>query len=217
MRTFEEIYKICRPYTMTSEARMKKLYESVVYINEKGIEGSFVECGVYKGGSVMNMILTQLNYPGHLVHTYLYDTFSGMTQHDKFDITYEGIPASEILKNSRKLAIASLESVKKNLNLTGYPEGFLHFRKGDVAETLLVEPPEKIAILRLDTDWYMSTKICLEKLYPKLVSGGVLILDDYGYWQGARKATDEYFASIGINPEFQPIDKGIGAVFYIKN
>ena len=67
--------------------------------------------------------------------------------------------------------------------------------QGDVAETLLESKnlPEKIAILRLDTDWYESTRIELERLYPLLEPGGVLIIDDYGHFDGARKAVDEYF------------------------
>ena len=205
---FNEIYKISSPFTMTSLKRMEKLHQSVVYVNENNIEGSFVECGVYKGGSVMNMALTQLNYT-KLIHIYLFDTFEGMTPRGKHDIDYRG-------KTDFKKCICSLDEVKKNVALTNYPQGFLHYRKGDVKDTLQKDIPEKIAILRLDTDWYESTKIELEVLYPKLVSGGILILDDYGYWKGARKAVDEYFASNKINPKFEAIDEGIGAVSHTK-
>lgn len=200
---------------MTSLKKMERLHESIIYINENDIEGDYVECGVFKGGSIMNMALTQLNYP-KLVHIYLYDTFEGMTPHGDFDINHRGISASRILKNPSKMCICSLEQVKKNLSLTGYPEDYLHFLKGDVAVTLKENLPEKISLLRLDTDWYESTKIELEVLYPRLVFGGVLILDDYGYWRGARKATDDYFSSIGINPKFEPMESGISGVLFIK-
>jgi O-methyltransferase len=213
---FKQIYEISRPYTMTSRERMKRLYESVVYINEKDIEGSFVECGVYKGGSVMNMALTQLNY-NRKVHIYLYDTFEGMTPQTEHDVNHMGVPAARILKNPSKMCVCSLEDVKKNLSLTTYPKEFLHFRKGDVATTLKSDLPEKISLLRLDTDWYESTKVELEALYPRLAPGGILILDDYGYWKGARKATDEYFSSIGIKPKFEAIEPGISAVLFTKN
>lgn len=212
---FKQVYEISKPFTMTSLKRMERLYEAVIYINENNIEGSFVECGVYKGGSIMNMALTQLKY-NKIVHIYLYDTFEGMTTEGGFDINHRGVPASRILKNPSKKCICSLEQVKKNVSLTNYPQEFLHFRQGDVAVTLKEKVPEKISLLRLDTDWYESTKIELEILYPKLVKGGVLILDDYGYWKGARKATDDYFSSIGVKPEFEPIEEGISAVIFIK-
>lgn len=212
---FKQIYEISSPFTMTSLKRMQRLHESINYLNKNKIEGAYVECGVYKGGSVMNMALTQLNFK-KMVHIYLYDTFEGMTSSGEFDINHRGVLASRILKNPSKKCICSLEEAKKNLKLTGYPKEFLHFCQGDVAITLKQQVPEKIALLRLDTDWYESTKIELESLYPKLVKGGVLILDDYGYWRGARKATDDYFKSIGVRPKFEPIEAGVSAVAFIK-
>ncbi|MBI2593918.1 class I SAM-dependent methyltransferase [Candidatus Daviesbacteria bacterium] len=194
---------------------MEKLHGSIIYINENNIEGAYVECGVFKGGSIMNIALTQLNY-NKIVHIYLYDTFEGMTPQGEFDVNHRGVPASRILKNPGKMCICSLEEVQQNLSLTGYPKEFLHYRKGDVAVTLKEKVPEKISLLRLDTDWYESTKIELEVLYPRLVKGGVLILDDYGYWKGARKAADDYFASIGIKPVFEPIEEGVSAVLLFK-
>ena len=212
---FQEIYKISAPYTVTSLKRMEKLYGSIIYINKNNIEGDYVECGVYKGGSVMNMALTQLNYPKK-VHIHLYDTFEGMTPQTEFDVNHMGVSASRILRNPRKNCVCSLEQVQKNVSLAHYPEEFLHYHKGDVALTLKKDIPEKISLLRLDTDWYESTKLELEVLYPRLVKGGILILDDYGYWKGARKATDDYFASIGIDPKLEPIEEGVSAVFCIK-
>jgi len=212
---FEQIYKICSPYTITSVARMRKLHESVIYLNENNINGAYIECGVFKGGSVMNMALTQLKFDKK-VHIYLYDTFEGMTPEGDCDINYQGVSASKILRNPNKRCVCSLEQVKKNMSLTGYPEKYLHYCKGDITVTFQSGIPERISLLRLDTDWYESTKAGLEVFYPKLVNGGVLIFDDYGYWRGSRKATDDYFMSIGVNPILEPIDEGVGAVFYIK-
>lgn len=212
---FLQIYQIASPYTMTSLKKMEALNKSVIYINENNIDGALVECGVFKGGSVMNMALTQLQYPD-LRHIYLYDTFEGMTPAGEFDINHRGIPASIILKKPSKKCIAPLEEVKQNIYLTNYPKEFLHFIKGDVAQTLKQNPPPKIAVLRLDTDWYESTKAELEILYPKLAKGGVLILDDYGYWKGARKAVDDYFDSLKIHLKLKPMDEGISGVIYIK-
>jgi O-methyltransferase len=78
----------------------------------------------------------------------------------------------------------------------GYPEEQIHFVEGPVEETVPGSAPAELALLRLDTDWYESTKHELEHLYPRLARGGVLILDDYGYWQGARRAVDEYLAGL---------------------
>lgn len=215
MKDFKQIYQISAPFTMTSLKKMQRLHESIVYINQNNIEGSFVECGVFKGGSVMNMALTQLKFK-KIVHIYLYDTFEGMTPSGEFDVNYRGVSAKSILQNPSKMCICSLDQVRSNLKLTGYPQEFLHFRKGDVTVTLKNEAPQTIALLRLDTDWYESTRIELEVLYPNLIKGGVLILDDYGYWKGARKAVDDYFSSIGITPKFEPIEEGISGVLYIK-
>lgn len=164
----------------------------------------------------MIMALTQMKF-NKSAHIYLYDTFEGMTPAGAYDINYQGVSASEILRNPRKRCICALEQVKENIGLIRYPEEYLHYCKGDVAVTLKEEIPDKISLLRLDVDWYTPTKIGLEMLYPKLVTGGVLILDDYGYWLGSRKATDDYFAFIGINPAFKQIDEGVGAVFHIKS
>ena len=213
---FKQIYSICAPYTMTSEDKMRALYNAVRYINNCAIEGSFVECGVYKGGSVMNMALTQQNY-ARLVHMYLYDTFEGMTAATDHDITYHGHSAAHILKNPEKKCVCSEEDVRKHVFSTGYAPEFFHFVKGDVVQTLQKVIPPKIALLRIDTDWYESTKAILEHLFPQLVKGGVMILDDYDYWRGARKAVDEYFAANNITPSFIPMGPGISGVVFFNH
>jgi predicted O-methyltransferase YrrM len=91
---------------------------------------------------------------------------------------------------------ASLDQVSQNFAAAGLSTKTSHFVKGDVMETLKDNLPEQISVLRLDTDWYESTRFELEVLYPRLSKGGVLIIDDYGHWSGSRKATDEYFSSI---------------------
>ena len=131
---FQNIFQIASPYTMTSPKKMEELNKAVTYVNENKIDGALVECGVFKGGSVMNMALTQLNYPT-LRHIYLYDTFEGMTPEGEFDVNHRNIPAATILQKPSKKCIASLEEVKQNLDLTNYPKEFLHFIKGDVAQT----------------------------------------------------------------------------------
>ena len=108
--------------------------------------------------------------------------------------------------------IADIDDVRRNVSSTKYPMSQFMFVQGDVSVTLENSVPDSIALLRLDTDWYESTRRCLEVLYPKLSIGGVCILDDYGHWQGAREAVDEYFARQSHRPYMHPIDYS-GRVF----
>ena len=97
---------------------------------------------------------------------------------------------------------APLALVRNNVRVTGYPLSHVHFIKGKVEDTLLrTKPKEPIALLRLDTDFYHSTKAELEHLYPQVVSGGMIIIYDYCAYQGSRLAADEYFVSIGKSVE----------------
>ena len=138
-------------------------------------------------------------------HFYLYDTFEGMTEPTADDYSVKtGITARAALdeakrgKNVKDTLIATVDEVKSNFEREGLADDTLVFKAGRVEETLLSDLPEKIALLRLDTDWYASTALELEKLYPLLVRGGVIIIDDYSTWAGARKAADEYFAKAPI-------------------
>lgn len=201
------IIQSIRPYTLTSVLRIEALLQSVRFCVERKITGSFVECGVWKGGSVMAMIL-QLQAMGiEDRDIYLYDTFDGMTEPSEMDTSPFEAPALETWwdsssRNETAWArffsedVFNEEGVRALLESTGYPVERLHFVRGKVEDTLPAIVPEKIALLRLDTDWYESTRHELIHLYPRISTGGVLIIDDYGHWDGARKAVDEYFAEI---------------------
>jgi O-methyltransferase len=210
---FLELYELCREQTMTSIERMYALYTAVRHVVETGIEGDFAECGVWRGGSVMLMAYT-LQRLGCTDRTlWLYDTFSGMTPPSSNDVQeMTGRSAADILAGSPKSdddpfwGVAPRVIVEKNLAATGYPREQIRFVAGDVLETIPGSAPERLALLRLDTDWYASTRHELEQLYPRLARGGVLIVDDYGYWRGARKATDEYFATLPRRPLLHRID-----------
>lgn len=203
---FIRIYDKCRKFTMTSKERMYALYKSVEYIIKNDIPGDFVECGVWRGGSTMLIahILIRLNVTNRKI--YLYDTFTGMSQPTDCDYgtssKKNGAVLSEWKKEQReyynKGCYASLSEVKKNMGLTKYPKNNIVFIKGKVEETIPEIIPFKIALLRLDTDWYESTKHELIHLFPQLLENGVLIIDDYGAWAGAKKAVDEYFSNKGI-------------------
>ena len=211
-KEFVQIYNESKPYTMTSVERLYALYKVVEYVVKNNIEGSFVECGVWRGGSAMMITKTlqMLNVNNRKI--YLYDTFEGMSEPTEKDIDLRNDKASDILKKGDKKSnfywcYADLTEVKQNMMSTGYPMDNIEFVKGKVEETIPGIIPDKIALLRLDTDWYESSYHEMKYLYPKLEVNGALILDDYGYWKGAKEATDRYFSEIKIQPMLNRIDR----------
>jgi len=193
------IFHRVAPYTMTSPERIAAVCDAVRYVSRANIPGAYVECGVWRGGSSMAAALTLLTVGDTERNLYLFDTFEGMSAPSEHDVRAEdNKPAAALLEGSTSSdkiwCRASIADVSANMALTGYPSEYVTLCKGMVEDTLPAQAPDKIAILRLDTDWYESTRHELDVLFPRLVQGGVLIVDDYGYWAGARKAVDEYFA-----------------------
>ena len=211
---FEEIYKICKNFTATSKERMYAVYKAIEYIINSKIPGDFVECGVLKGGSAMVIAHTLIKMKETNRKIYLYDTFEGMSKpSDKDRRISDGTSAinkwkKQQKKRYNKWCFVPLSEVKKNLFSTRYPQKNLIFIKGKVEDTIPKYIPSKIAILRLDTDWYESTKHELNYLYPLLIKNGVLIIDDYGHWAGSKKAVDEYFTENNISILLNRIDYG---------
>ena len=203
---FFPLWEKVEPFTMTSIERGYSLYTAVEYLVRSGIDGDFIECGVWKGGSCMLMALSLLKNRRSDRNLFLFDTFSGMTNPSEFDlIAHNEKPVTEKWDTFSSWA-AGVEEVKQNLAATGYPSSRLRFIPGDVAETLPDHAPMNPALIRLDTDWYESTKIELELLFPRLVPGGVIIIDDYGHFTGARKAVDEYFENVELPILFHRVD-----------
>jgi O-methyltransferase len=194
--------------------------DAIRYILKNGIEGVIVECGV-GNGNMEYIWINELLKNNQLRDIYLFDTFSGLVEPTEFDYTRKDTKRkhmnSDEVYRKWKLSIineykngwcyTSLNKVKSKLNSTGYPDNRLHYIVGDVMETLndKTNIPEKIAILRLDTDWYQSSKYELEQLYDNVVKGGIIIFDDYLHWDGQRRATDEFFASKNIKYDFVDI------------
>jgi hypothetical protein len=205
-----KIMATAMPFTMTSVERMAALISAVDYVVQNDIPGDIAECGVWRGGSMMTVALTLLAHGDRSRSLYLYDTFEGMSPPTGDDKSLEGVPAEELLKRQPVgtgiWCYASLEDVRANILSTGYPEEKIHLIKGKVEETIPGQVPSSLALLRLDTDWYESTKHELTHLYPCVDPKGILIIDDYGHWQGARKAVDEYFAELGGNVYLHRID-----------
>jgi len=211
---FTKGYAACARYTMTSPERMYALWQAVLKVVRDGIPGDFVECGVWRGGSSMLAAHTFAQAGVTDRDIWLYDTFSGMPEPGEGDVDWAGRPAAEVMAGDDPVAAelvtaeASLEEVQKALALIEYPQERLHFVKGLVEETIPGEAAEQISILRLDTDWEASTRHELDHLWPRLSPGGVLIIDDYGHWAGARKAVDDYFAERDDAPLLVRVDYG---------
>lgn len=196
----------------SSDERLFATIMACRHVAERDIEGDFVECGVWRGG---NSIIAAgvFNAMGSNKQVWLFDTFAGMTAPTDIDVNYLGEAAGVKFRSTLKSdhsdwCYAPIDEVKANFATLGLLGNRVVFVKGDVAETLARPEslPETIAVLRLDTDWYDSTRAELEVLYPRLSRGGVLIIDDYGHWGGARKAVDEYFTD-RERPFLQYIDQ----------
>jgi hypothetical protein len=208
---FRALYEQCREYTMTSWERLYALYKSVQYVVENKIPGDIVECGVWRGGSMKLAahVLLALGVTDRIL--FLYDTFEGMTEPDpEVDLDPDGNDATndwlEVRRRGVKWSYAPIEEVRDVIAGSGYPMDKVVFVKGPVEDTIPTTVPDRISLLRLDTDWYSSTKHEIEHLYPRLSMQGVLLLDDYGHYQGARRAIDEYFDRAGKRPFLIRID-----------
>ena len=197
----KEIIRAVRPYTMTAAEKLYALILATRYVRDHAIPGDIVECGVWRGGSMQAVARTLLSAGDTSRHLYLFDTYEGMPPPSEKDVRHDGSSAADLLtmlpRDSKVWAVATLEDVQEGFAQIPYPAEKVHFVKGLVEDTVPAEAPEQIAILRLDTDWYESTRHELEHLYPRLVSGGVLLIDDYGWWQGSREAVEEFLRKTG--------------------
>jgi O-methyltransferase len=214
-RAYVEIIGKVAAYTMTLNEGLETtyaLFQAIKYIVQNKIPGDMVECGVWRGGSMM-LIAYALAYFGDTNRRLLlYDTFAGMTEPDDIDIDYDDRSTRPIWIDGQKKGLkmgfgGGVDEVKTNLRSTGYPEANVHFIVGDVLETIPAKSPSQIALLRLDTDWYKSTLHELQYLYDLIVPHGILIIDDYGWCRGARRATDEFFRDKPFKPLLHRIDQ----------
>lgn len=211
-KRFKELFRKYSPYTLSSIERIFSLYKAIQYIVSARIPGDFVECGVWKGGNCMIMADLLLSLEEKNRKIYLYDTFTGMPKPTKYDFNYTNTSYSlktwkkGIRKDHNEMSFAPIEEVQKNMQMTGYPQKNIIFVKGKVEDTIPDIMPRNIALLRLDTDWYESTKHEMKFLFPKLSKRGVLIIDDYGHWAGAKKAVDEYLKNNKITILLNRVD-----------
>ncbi|WP_327117984.1 TylF/MycF family methyltransferase [Streptomyces sp. NBC_01341] len=212
----KDIIRAVKPYTMTSPERLNAFVLATRHVVKHGIPGDIVECGVWRGGSMQACAKTLLSLGDTGRDLYLFDTYEGMTPPTAEDLRRDGRPAQELLDAQGKdrpiWAVASLEDVRAGFEQVPYPKDRVHYVRGKVEDTVPEQAPERISVLRLDTDWYASTKHELKHLYGRLVSGGVLLIDDYGYWQGSRQAVDEFLEETGEQLLLLRMDEGRIAV-----
>ena len=197
---FAELWDRVAPYTMTSPERGLALYNAVNHVIDNSVPGAFVECGVWKGGSSMLIALTLLARGIDDRNLILIDTFDGMTEPGSHDVDRHGQTASGLMGGQKGeeladlvLAKAGLDAVKAAMASTGYPARRIRYAKGDARLDLPNIHTSIIALLRLDTDFYDSTKAELETLYKRVSQGAPVLIDDYGHWAGCKKAVDEFF------------------------
>jgi hypothetical protein len=190
-----EICALVRPYTQTSPERVAAMCAAVDYVSRHDVAGDVVECGVWRGGTMAAAAMTLRDLGDTARTLWLYDTFNGMTKPTAADVDIHGTAMSEGW--SADFEGEELQpGVEELMRSTGYPR--LRFVRGPVEDTIPTHVPDRIAVLRLDTDWYESTRHELEQLWPRLSVGGVLIVDDYGHFAGARQAVDEFFAGTRV-------------------
>jgi O-methyltransferase len=211
-----DVIRAVRPWTMTSPEKLNALVYAVRYVVRHQIPGDIVECGVWRGGSMLAIAKTLLENGDTGRDLHLYDTFEGMSEPTEHDKRHDGKPAADMLAASDKSAgvwaYASFEDVQATMAESAYPAERIHYYKGKVEDTIPGDIPEQISILRLDTDWYESTRHELEHLWPRLVPGGVLLLDDYGWWDGAKRAVDEWLEEVNPRLLLLRMDEGRIAV-----
>jgi hypothetical protein len=209
-----------QPRTMTGVPKLQPLVQAVRYLHRHQVPGEVVECGVWRGGSMQAIAYTLLALGDTSRHLHLFDTFEGMPPPTEEDtrVRPDGrrVRAADSLaaqpRGAKVWAVAGIDDVREGMAETGYPADRVHLHPGLVEDTVPEQAPDTIALLRLDTDWYSSTKHELEHLYTRLSPGGVLILDDYSDWEGARKATDDWLEATGEPLFLVPMGAGVIAV-----
>ena len=205
-REFQEIFNIVRPYTMVGEARLYSLFSLAKYVCAQDVRGNFVECGVAAGGSSALLAGIIARYSQRPRRLFCFDTFEGMPAASVLDTSY-GKPADAIGWGAGTCAApeASLREACQKLSVEKVVESI----KGLFAETLPVNRARigSIALLHMDGDWYSSTRDILENLFDQVVAGGRIQIDDYGYWEGCKRAVREFENARDLKFEITQIDE----------
>jgi hypothetical protein len=207
------VKNLCRPFTALSPERLQNNIDMMERMNTLGVAGDVVEIGVYKGGSMLAFLKAHEHRgsPGGRAF-HLYDTFSGMTPPTAADVDLNGYTASALMEqNADVKCISTLDEVQANISKNISGGNPIEYHVGDILQNSGY--PEKIAILRLDTDWYESTAFELANFYDRVVPGGAVIIDDYGHWMGCKRAVDEFLVG---HPEIELTKIDYTGVYWLK-
>jgi hypothetical protein len=199
---FAEALEIVRPHTLTLSDGVEAawaLWQSIEHVVRNRIPGDIVECGVWSGGSMLLAALALRHFGDTSRRLWLYDTFAGIPRPEAIDRRWDGVPALPTWEHHQRNGGrwcygGGQDHVRRVLSLSGYPETNVVFVEGLVEDTLPATRPDRIGLLRLDTDLYSSTYHELSHLYPMLSACGILLIDDYGTFEGVRLATDRFVA-----------------------
>ncbi|MBA4367323.1 MAG: hypothetical protein C0403_06750 [Desulfobacterium sp.] len=217
----KKIYSIM-PYTLVGIGGLEATYKIARQLNRDNVEGDFFELGVARGGCAALIGKTIFDTDEPICpprNLWLFDSFEGLPDptKDDYDIAKGEGTGDHVHVLSKGSCLGTFEEVKKlMLDTMGFPADKVIFVKGWFQDTIPLyrDRIQKIALLRVDGDWYESTKCCLEGLYDKVVAGGVVIIDDYASCFGSRKAVDEFRAEHKITAPLCP--DGRGGVWFEK-
>jgi O-methyltransferase len=186
-----------RPFTMVAPARLGALYKLSKEIDRRGIAGDIVECGTRNGGSAAVMGYASEGSPATR-RMWLFDSFEGLPQPTDED--------GEEARGGEGAFAGTVENVRRVLAALGIRDNRVQIVKGWFHETLASAPVKRIGLLHIDADWYLSVKQCLDEFYDRVEPGGFIVLDDYGSWEGCRKAVEEFFLARGLDVVLVQVD-----------
>ena len=195
---FARLYKTVRPYTMSGNSRLRGLYMAIRHVMARGIPGDIVECGTARGGSaaLMGLVLKDALADRML---WVFDTFEGIPPPTTADPDYT---IAALYTGDFRGELGEVEALFRRLGILDRAR----LVKGLFEDTVPGSEVGAIAVLHLDGDWYESVKICLDHLYDRVSRGGIIQIDDYGHWEGARRAVDEFMADRRIPGPLHYID-----------
>jgi hypothetical protein len=198
-----------KPYTMLTYARLSKIHDLASELEARGIEGAFVECGVWNGGSAG--IMAAIARDNTERHLWLFDSWEGMPEPGPWDVSAQGQSPEKGMARGSEETVADLV-----LRKVGLERGRMHPMKGWFEETIpaAADGIGRVALLHLDCDWYQSVKIALNQLYDRVVAGGYIVIDDYGWWHGCARAVDEFSRDRKLKFDLRRVDDS--AVFFRK-
>jgi O-methyltransferase len=202
-------WRVCG-YTQQNMSGLVNVIELADRVNLAGIPGAFVECGVWRGGCAG--IMARLAQPARRT-VWLFDSFEGMPEATEQDVGDAAHALARGRKDGRLVAVgtnvAVLEDVQDLIHRKlGVSRAGVEIRQGWFQDTVGRARGEvgPIALLRLDGDWYESTRTCIEALYDQVAEGGFVVIDDYGEFPGCRTAIDQFFATRGLRVTLHAVD-----------